>query len=337
MEATPHAPPATAPEPAVVPPADVPPPVIELERITRLYGTVIGVNDMTLSLPSGAYGLVGPNGAGKTTLIGLITGLLRPSRGQVRIFGVDPCRHRHVLGRIGLCPASELLLPRTSARGWVVEMMMLQGYSPRAAAERAESALVRTGLKEVMHRPIETFSLGMRQRVKLAQAIAHEPDLLILDEPFNGLDPIGRFEMTELLQDWIGQGKTLILASHVLPEVEAVTDAFLLIYGGRLLASGTADELRELVAELPQQVTLYGRDVDRLAGRLADQPWVDSVRLSPDRLTLRIEARRAGELYRNVTHWIGSDRLHVERMSGAEGELSALFSVLTRRHRGYAG
>lgn len=310
--------------------------VIELEQITRLYGTVIGVNDMTLSLPAGAYGLVGPNGAGKTTLIGLITGLLRPSRGRVKIFGVDPSRHRHVLGRIGLCPASELLLPRTSALGWVTEMMMIQGYSPSAATERAERALVQTGLKEVLHQSIETYSLGMRQRVKLAQALAHEPDLLILDEPFNGLDPIGRFEMTELLQEWIGQGKTLILASHVLPEVEAVTDAFLLIYGGRLLASGTADELRELVAELPQQVTLYGRDVDRLAGRLADQPWVDSVRLSPDRLTLRIEARRATELYRYVTHWIGSDGLHVERMTGAEGELSALFSVLTRRHRGYA-
>lgn len=324
------------PNPAAPNLAVAPPPVIELERITRLYGTVIGVNDMTLSLPAGAYGLVGPNGAGKTTLIGLITGLLRPSRGQVKIFGVDPSRHRHVLGRVGLCPASELLLPRTSARGWVVEMMMLQGFSPSAAAERAETALERSGLKDVMHRPIETYSLGMRQRVKLAQAIAHEPDLLILDEPFNGLDPIGRFEMTALLQEWLGQGKTLILASHVLPEVEAVTDAFLLIYGGRLLASGTADELRELVAELPQQVTLCGRDVDRLAGRLAEQPWVDSVRLSPDRLTLRIEARRAAELYRNVTHWIGSDGLRVERMSGAEGELSALFSVLTRRHRGHA-
>lgn len=178
--------------------------------------------------------------------------------------------------------------------------------------------------------------MGMRQRVKLAQAIAHDPDLLILDEPFNGLDPLGRLEMTELLQEWIGGERTLILASHILPEVESVTDAFLLIYGGRLLASGTAIELRELVAELPQQVTLVGEDVDRLAGRLADQPWVDGVQLSADRRTLRIEARRAAELYRNLTHWIASDSLRVERMTGAEGELSSLFAVLTRRHRGRA-
>lgn len=310
--------------------------VIELDQITRLYGTVIGVNDMTLALPSGAYGLVGPNGAGKTTLISLITGLLRPSRGAVRIFGVNPHRHRHVLARIGLCPATELLLPRTSALDWVTEMMMIHGFSPSAATARAEASLDRTGMWKEMHRPIDSYSLGMRQRVKLAQAIAHEPDLLILDEPFNGLDPIGRYEMTELLRQWSGQGKTLILASHVLPEVEAVTDAFLMIDGGRLLASGTASELRELVAELPQQVTLSGRDVARLAGRLAEQPWVDSVRLSPDRLTLRIEARQASELYRHVTHWIGSDSLQVDRMTGAEGELSSLFSVLTRRHRGYA-
>lgn len=310
--------------------------VVELIEVTRLYGTVIGVNDMSIAIPAGAYGLVGPNGAGKTTMIGLITGALRPSRGKVKVFGVNPAKHREVLARIGVCPATEILLPRTSAYHWVVELMMIHGFGPRRAVALAEAALERTGMADAMHRPIESYSLGMRQRVKLAQAIAHDPDLLILDEPFNGLDPIGRLEMTELLRDWVGEGRTLILASHVLPEVEAVTDAFLLIYGGRLLASGTADELRELVAELPQQVTLVGEDVDRLAGRLADQPWVDSVQLSPDRRTLRIEARRSAELYRNLTHWIGSDTLRVERMSGAEGELSSLFSVLTRRHRGHA-
>lgn len=310
--------------------------VIQLNQATRLYGTVIGINDMTVALPAGAYGLVGPNGAGKTTMIGLMTGALRPSRGSVKVFGVNPATHREVLSRIGICPATEILLPRTSAHDWVVELMMIQGYAPAVAASRAEAALERTGMKEVMHWPIGSYSLGMRQRVKLAQSIAHDPDLLILDEPFNGLDPLGRLEMSELLREWAGEGRTLILASHVLPEVEAVTDAFLLIYGGRLLASGTADELRELVAELPQQVTLVGEDVGQLAGRLADQSWIDSVQLSADRRTLRIEARRAAELYRNLTRWIASDGLRVDRMTGAEGELSSLFAVLTRRHRGRA-
>lgn len=310
--------------------------VIQLNQATRLYGTVIGINDMTIALPAGAYGLVGPNGAGKTTLIGLITGVLRPSRGSVKVFGVNPATHRHVLARIGICPATDILLPRTSAHSWIVQLMMIHGYAPAMATARAEAALERAGIQDAMHRPLGTYSLGMRQRAKLAQSIAHDPDLLILDEPFNGLDPLGRLEMTELLREWVGEGRTLVLASHVLSEVEAVTDSFLLIYGGRLLASGTSDELRELVAELPQQVTLAGEDVARLAGRLAEQAWVDSVQLSPDRRTLRIEARCAAELYRNLTHWIGSDSLRIDRMSGAEGELSALFSVLTRRHRGHA-
>jgi ABC-2 type transport system ATP-binding protein len=170
----------------------------------------------------------------------------------------------------------------------------------------------------------------------LAQAIAHDPDLLILDEPFNGLDPIGRYEMNSLLKQWCSDGKTLILASHVLSEVEAVTDSFLLIYGGRLLATGTSSELREMVADMPQEITLVGAGVPSLTGRLAEQTWVDSVRLSEDRTTLRVTARKAKVLYEHLTQWIAEDRLQVDSMSGSEGGLASLFDTLTRRHRGFS-
>jgi ABC-2 type transport system ATP-binding protein len=310
-------------------------PVIELRRLTRLYGTVIGVNDLELRLAPGAYGLVGPNGAGKTTLIGLLTGALFPSRGEVRVFGVNPASQRSVLRRVGLCPASELLIPRTSARSWLMQLLMVGGFSYREAKRRASEALERTGMKDRMDAPIGSYSLGMRQRVKLAQAIAHDPELLILDEPFNGLDPVGRYEMTELLRNWAGQRRTLILASHVLPEVEAVTDAFMLIYGGRLLATGNAEELRAMVDDLPQEITLYGPDVEQLAGRMAEQPWVSSLRLSEDRQRLQVEARLMREFSRQVTCWIAEDGLRVERMVGADGQLATMFEVLTRRHRGY--
>ncbi|XZE51802.1 ABC transporter ATP-binding protein [Planctomycetaceae bacterium SH139] len=311
-------------------------PVIELCGLTRLYGTVIGVNDLNLKLNPGCYGLVGPNGAGKTTLIGLLTGSLFPSRGEARIFGANPIQRRSLLSRVGVCPASELLIPRASARDWLVELLMIGGYSFRKSHDMAAEALVLTGMKDRMDSPIGSYSLGMRQRVKLAQAIAHDPELLILDEPFNGLDPVGRFEMSELLKEWSSRGKTLILASHVLPEVEAVTDAFILIYGGRLLATGSASELRAMVNDLPQQITLYGPDVEKLAGRMAEQPWVDSVRLSDDRNRLRIEARLADQLAHHVTRWVAEDNLRIDRMVGADGELASLFEVLTRRHRGYA-
>lgn len=310
--------------------------VIELNHVTRLYNTVIGVNDLHLTIPQGSYGLVGPNGAGKSTLIGLLTGALQPTRGEVRVFGINPLREPRVLRRIGICPASELLLPRTPAIDWVTELMMVGGFSLAEARARSIEALRYTGMADAMHLPIGSYSLGMRQRVKLAQAIAHDPDLLILDEPFNGLDPVGRFEMNQFLRQWTGRGKTLILASHVLAEVEMVTDAFLLIYGGRLLAQGTTEELRRIVADLPQQMTLSGPDVARLSGRLAAAPWVESMQLSADRQSLRIEARHADELLTQLNRWIIEDRITVTKMVGAEGDLSSLFDILTRRHRGYA-
>lgn len=311
-------------------------PIIELSHVTRLYKTVIGVNDLNVQLSVGSYGLVGPNGAGKSTLIGLLTGALKPTRGTVRVFGADPAEDRQVCQRMGVCPATELLLPRTPALDWVTELLMVSGYNFREARKRAKESLERTGIKDDMYRPIGSYSLGMRQRVKLAQAIAHDPQLLILDEPFNGLDPVGRFEMNELLRQWISNGKTLILASHVLPEVEAVTDAFLLIFGGRLLATGTTEELRSIVADLPQQVTVTGSDVARLAGRLANESWVESMQLSSDRGSLKIEARHAEQLLTALNRWIAEDSVNVTRMTGATGDLSSLFDILTRRHRGYA-
>lgn len=311
-------------------------PIIELDHVTRLYGTVIGVNDLQLKMDAGAYGLVGPNGAGKTTLIGLLCGALRPSRGFVRVFGESPVQNARVLPRIGVCPSTELLLPRTTALAWVVELLMLAGFSYQSAKQRARNALERTGMGSHMYRSIDSYSLGMRQRVKLAQAIAHDPDLLILDEPFNGLDPIGRFEMTELLKGWCVEGKTLLLASHVLSEVEAVTNSFLLIYGGRLLATGTSDELRGMVADMPQEITLVGSDAANLSGRLAAQPWVDSVRLSEDRTMLKVTARHADLLYQNLTQWIAADGLDIHRMIGTDGGLADLFNTLTKRHRGFA-
>ena len=196
--------------------------IIELVHATRLYGNVIGVNDLNFELPKGAYGLVGPNGAGKSTLIGLITGALRPTLGSVRVFGEDPYAKPNVLRNVGLCPASDLLLPGVSARRWVEQLLALSGWNPRDAHTRTCEVLEQVGIKEAMDRPINTYSLGMRQRCKLAQAIATDPQLLILDEPFNGLDPVGRHQITELLVHWTNCGRSLLLVSRqVAPEPAA--------------------------------------------------------------------------------------------------------------------
>ena len=308
--------------------------LLKLEHVSLMYGTVIGVNDLQLDLPPGAYALVGPNGAGKSTLIGLLTGALRPTLGDVRVFGRNPFRNPSVLQRIGLCPASDLLVQGVSAQRWLQLQLALSGWSPSKARERADEVLELVGLGEARHRPIHTYSLGMRQRCKLAQAIAHHPDLLILDEPFNGLDPVGRFQIGEMLVRWIREGRSLLLASHVLHEVERITDSFMLIFGGRLLASGTAGELRHLLANLPQEIAVDSSNRDALAVRLADQPWLRSMRRdsNPKRLILTVE--RPLELFQSLALWSASSELLVEKVSGTEGDISTLFRILVSKHRG---
>jgi ABC-2 type transport system ATP-binding protein len=308
--------------------------IIQLQHVSKLYGDVIGVNDITLELPSGAYGLVGPNGSGKTTFINLITGQLRPTLGRIAVLDVNPWQRRDVLRRIGLCPATDVLYPNVSAREWVTYQVRLHGFSREESEQLAVESLEIVGMSDNMDRLMGTYSLGMRQRTKIAQAIAHQPDLLILDEPYNGLDPVGRYQMTELLKSWKLAGKSLLFASHVLHEIEAVTSSFLLIYGGRLLASGTASEIEQILADTPQEVVLIGVDAAQLIHRLADQPWVESLQLIDDRTQLRVSLRDPSKLYAKLAGWICEDGLRIERFHSAEGNLTAVFESLLRHHRG---
>ncbi|QEF98666.1 putative ABC transporter ATP-binding protein YxlF [Stieleria maiorica] len=308
--------------------------MIELNQVTKMYGNVVGVNDLKVNLESGAYGLIGPNGSGKTTLINLLIGHFRPTLGTVRVFGKNPIRHRTILRDIGLCPASDVLYPNVSAYEWVKYLVRLHGISRRESRVLAEQALEIVGMSDAMHRPMGTYSLGMRQRTKIAQAIAHQPSLLILDEPYNGLDPVGRADMTAVLKAWTGQGRGLLFASHVLQEIEAVTSSFLLIYGGRLLANGTADEIESILADTPQQVRVIGPDAARLVRHLADVPWVDSLSLSAGRTELKVSLRDPGAFYRQLPHWIRSESLSIERLQASNGNLEALFESLLKHHRG---
>ena len=309
-------------------------PMIELTGVSKFYGNVVGVNDLNLSLPQGAYGLVGPNGSGKTTFINLLIGQLQPTLGSVNVFGCNPWGRGDLLRRIGLCPATDVLYPNVSAKEWVTYQVRLHGFDRGESKRLAENALEFVGMRDAMGRPMGTYSLGMRQRTKIAQAIAHNPELLILDEPYNGLDPVGRYKMTELLKRWTGQGRSVLFASHVLHEIEAVTSSFLLIHGGRLLASGTADEIERILADTPQEVALIGPDVDRLIHRLADVPWVESLQLSDSREKLKVALRDPSKMYQQLAAWISDDGLRINEFQTADGDLTALFESLLRHHRG---
>ncbi|TWT50451.1 putative ABC transporter ATP-binding protein YxlF [Rubripirellula amarantea] len=310
--------------------------MIELNHVSKMYGNVVGVNDLTLEIPTGAFGLIGPNGSGKTTLINLLIGHFRPTLGTLRVFDCDPASDRRLLRRIGLCPASDVLYPNVSAIEWVTYQVRLHGIARTESRSLAETALETVGMTDAMHRPMGTYSLGMRQRTKIAQAIAHDPDLLILDEPYNGLDPVGRNDMTRLLKEWTDNGRGLIFASHVLQEIESVTSSFLLIHGGRLLASGTADEIESLLAETPQEICLVGNDVAKLIHRFADVDWVDAMDWNQTKDELRVSLREPMEFYDRIATWIRDDRLTISQLRTPNGNLEAVFESLLRRHRGEA-
>ena len=308
--------------------------IIQLNHVSKLYGDVIGANDLTIDLEPGAYGLVGPNGAGKTTLINLLTGQIRPTLGAVRVFDSDPWTRRSVLRRIGLCPATDVLYPNVSAIDWVTYQVRLHGLSVAESRDRAAQSLEMVSMTDNMHREMGTYSLGMRQRTKIAQAMAHQPELLILDEPYNGLDPVGRYQMSEVLKQWTEDGRSLVFASHVLHEIEAITSSFLLIHSGRLLASGTAGEIEAILAGRPQEVSIIGKDASKLIQRVAEQPWVNGLQLADDRTELRVAVQDPAKLYAALPRWIHEDGLVIDQFRSSESNLTAVFETLLRHHRG---
>jgi ABC-2 type transport system ATP-binding protein len=307
--------------------------LIETRNLTRLYGTVIGVNDISLTLPKGAYGLLGPNGAGKTTLLNLMTGQLRPTLGSIRMLGQQPRNNSAFLSQIGYLPGNEGMYSNVAAIDWVSYLTQLHGYSKPEASERARRALAQVRMSDHMHRQIATFSRGMRQRTRLAQAIAHEPQLLILDEPFNGLDPIARHEMTVFLQQWTADGRSLFLASHVLHEIESITRSFLLICGGRLLASGAADDIHEMLADLPSDVRLKTDAPGKLAAGLIQAELVDSVRLEGDSKVC-VTTRAPLKLYEFLASCAETENITVTEVHSADESLQDVFNSLMRIHRG---
>jgi ABC-2 type transport system ATP-binding protein len=306
--------------------------LIELNRVTKLYGTVLGVNDIHLNLPPGAYGLLGPNGSGKTTLLNLLVGQITPTMGEVRVFGLEPRNSAELMRRLSYCPSSEGLYADVSAFKWVRYLNELRGYSRQESRDRAEHWLKVVGLEEAMHRKISGYSRGMRQRTKLAQALAHDADLIILDEPFAGLDPVGRHQMTELLRERVKAGTSVLFASHVLHDVENLTSQFLLIRDGRVLASGNKDEIYTLMVDIPSEIEISCNQPRVLAAALMQEPSVETVVIKDNGIAASTTSAAAlADVLPGLCVEAG---VQISRMESGSATLQELFSSLMKIHRG---
>ncbi|MDA1061878.1 MAG: ABC transporter ATP-binding protein [Chloroflexi bacterium] len=260
-------------------------PAIALHSLSRWYGDVVAVNDISFDFGPGITGVLGPNGAGKSTLLHLIAGFLQPSAGEVLVFGEPSWRNAAMFRRVGLVPEKEAVYPFMTA--WDFALASARLHSLPEPEEAAHLAIARVALEDAQHRQMGGYSKGMRQRAKIAASLVHDPELLILDEPFNGTDPRQRLQLMEMLRAMAAEGRTILFSSHILEEVERLAEEVLVIVDGRLAASGDFHQIRRLMTDRPHSFTLRSSDNRRLAAGLMELPHVAAVAIEDGRLDVR--------------------------------------------------
>lgn len=301
--------------------------IICAHELGRWYGEVVGLNDLTVDIEPGITGLIGPNGAGKSTFMKLLVGELRPSRGKVQVLGLEPFANLNLYDRIGFCPQQDALYDHLTGRQFVRQCMRLAGFGAAEADDRAVRAMERVGLEESMDRATGGYSKGMRQRTRLAQSIGHDPELLIVDEPLTGLDPVARIQVLELFRSLARDGASVLLSSHVLHEVESLTDRMVLIHRGRLLAQGSVPEIRELLSSHPRKIFLRAREPRRLAEALVRFEHVDQLQLSDDG-ELHVQTRDIAGLTEALPPLAAELRVGIQSLESSDASMEAVFDYL---------
>ena len=304
--------------------------VIAAEHVSKWYGQVSGLNDVTVSVPAGVTGLLGPNGAGKSTFMKLITGQLKPSKGVVRVLGEPIWGNHRLYNRIGFCPEQDAFYERMTGLEWVTGLIRLNGLSDGEASAAAGRALEAVDLTSASGKKIGAYSKGMRQRIKLAQAIALDPELLILDEPLNGMDPIQRRRTIQLIREWAGLGRSVLVSSHVLHEVESLTSNILVINNGRIVAEGDVHQIRELIDEHPHTVSIRTEQPRVLAREILVEDGVVSGRF--ERGLVVVETEKPDAFYTRLTELAASGASGtIDEVTSPDDNLQAVFKYLVKQ------
>jgi ABC-2 type transport system ATP-binding protein len=304
--------------------------VVQARELSRWYGIVMGLNNVSFDIEPGLTGLVGPNGAGKSTLLQIITGQLQPSSGSLTVFGEAPWNNPGLLQRVGYCPEGEAVPKELPPLDWLNGLAWMSGISGSEAKLRSERMLDRVGLpREHWGKRLGQYSKGMKQRVKLAQGLLHEPDLLVLDEPMNGLDPMGRQEMANLLKELAAHGVSIVISSHILAELESLCQNIVMLNWGRVLASGSQKEIRGDLKNWSEELSIRCDAPERLAGRLFEAGVLLGFDLEADDHRLHIRVKDAPAFYARFTGLLLESQVTVYAIRSQSRSLRNIFDKVT--------
>ncbi|HEY7287347.1 MAG TPA: ABC transporter ATP-binding protein [Vicinamibacterales bacterium] len=303
--------------------------IVAADHLSKWYGQVIGLNDVSVSVPPGITGLLGPNGAGKSTFMKLLTGQLKPSKGSVTVLGEPIWQNPALYFRIGFCPEQDAFYDRMTGLEWVTALVRLNGLDEADADRTARRALEMVDLMEAAGKKIGAYSKGMRQRVKMAQALAHDPELLILDEPLSGMDPIMRRRTIRMIKDWGRAGKSIIVSSHILHEIESMTANILLINQGRILAEGNVHQIRDLIDEHPHTVYIKAERPRVLAREFLAYDDVLSLKFEDEAVV--VQTGRPDAFYARLTELAASGASGaIFEVTSPDDNLQAVFQYLVK-------
>jgi ABC-2 type transport system ATP-binding protein len=303
-------------------------PRIIFDNVSCFYGEVLGVNRVHLSIPTGITSLVGPNGSGKTTLMNLMTGLIRPTQGQIRVLGISPQQPERLFRKVGYCTQFDNFPKGLTGYSFLFGYLLVHGYERAEADRLAWEALDRVNMREAAHRKVAAYSKGMRQRIKLAHSMCHRPQVLVLDEPLNGLDPMARAETIALFEEWGKQGLHVIVSSHILHEVDRISDQVILLSHGYVVAEGDIQGVRNEVKDQPMQILVRCNKPAMLASRLFQQDHVVGARILDDGKGLLVRTQDADELYLLLNRVILETGLEVETVAPADDDVNSVYQYL---------
>ena len=303
------------------------PPAVLIDQVSKFYGQVVGLNDVSLAIDGGVTGVLGPNGAGKSTLFKMMMGRRKPTQGSVRLFGVDPWESTSPYRRVGYVSESEKLYEWMTSLDFLTTLARVHGMTREEARERAEHVLDFGGLSDVMHKERGKYSKGMRQRVKIAHALVHDPDLIILDEPLHGCDPIARTSIMSVIRDLGNQGKTVLVSSHILEEIERITEQIVILHNGRLLALGNLHAIRDLLDKHPHRILINCEDPRSLAGLFIKEDPVYGVRF-PREGQLEIQTNNLSEAHSILPSIVVKSKQEITSIENPDDNLESLLGYL---------